>query len=86
MTKMFDAVEGCQWLGAENSTGYHCACTQPVVAGRSYCEEHLWTVYQKGTAVNRRKDRRTAEQVWDVESAFHEAVAELEAEGWDFSL
>ena len=73
----------CQWLGAEQQgPNYYCTCTQPVVKDKSYCEEHLWSVYQKGTAVHRRKDRRIAEAVWDAESAFHEAVAELEAEGW----
>ena len=77
-------ILGCQWLGEQQQGSvYMCTCDQPVVANRSYCEEHLWRVYQKGSAVNRRKDKRIAEAVWDVESAFHEAVAELEAEGFD---
>jgi hypothetical protein len=41
-------------------------------------------IYQKGTArARRRKDERTAAQVWDVESCFNEAVEELIAEGFD---
>jgi hypothetical protein len=39
-------------------------------------------MYQKGSALRKRhKDIRRAEAVWDIESLFHEAVAELEAEG-----
>ena len=58
-------------------------CTQAVVPGRSYCSEHLWLVYKEGTAVNRKKDKRTAESVWNIQDAFNEAITELEAEGFD---
>jgi hypothetical protein len=58
-------------------------CCAAVVPGRSYCEEHLWLVYKQGTAVHRKKDKRTAESVWNLQDAFNEAVAELEAEGFD---
>jgi len=43
----------------------------------------LFVVYKQGTAVNRRKDKRIAEQVWNIQDAFNEAIAELEAEGFD---
>ena len=58
-------------------------CCAAAVPGRSYCEEHLWLVYKQGTAVNRRKDKRTAESVWNIQDAFNEAITELEAEGFD---
>lgn len=67
----------CQYLGTALKP---CGCK--TVPGRSYCEDHLWLVYQKGTAVHRRKDTRTANSVWDLESAFNEAVEELVEEGF----
>jgi hypothetical protein len=48
----------------------------------SYCEEHYPIVYQVGSGLRKRhKDIRVADSVWTLESLFHEAVAELEAEG-----
>ena len=74
----------CQWIGTEDKGPVytsHCDCA--VVPGRAYCEEHLWAVYQKGTAVHRRKDRRRAEAIWDLESEFNRAVEELIEEGFE---
>jgi hypothetical protein len=46
--------------------------------GRSYCEDHMWLVYQKGSAAaKRKKDKRRAEAIWDLESEFNAAVEEL---------
>jgi hypothetical protein len=59
-------------------------CTGAVVLGRSYCAEHLWLVYKQGTAQVRKKDKRTAAAVWDLESEFNQAVQELVEEGYDF--
>jgi hypothetical protein len=33
-------------------------CGEPVVPGRSYCEEHLWGVYRKGTAKGIKADQK----------------------------
>jgi hypothetical protein len=77
----------CQYIGQDNtehSTRLHPTCTLPSVAGRSYCEQHLWLVYQKGSATARRKkDLRVAASVWDIESEFNAAVEELVSEGFD---
>jgi|LakMenEpi03Aug12_release.lakeMendotaPanAssembly.Ray.scaffolds.fasta_scaffold10146_37 hypothetical protein len=78
-------MKGCQWIGDQTTVPYH-YCGKDTVKDRSYCEEHVWSVYQKGTAVKRKKDTRRAELVWDFQSAFNEAVQELEEEGYDFSL
>ena len=65
-------------------TGEH-VCGKPSIAGRSYCEEHMWVVYQKGSArARRKKDERVAAAVWDLESEFNAAVEELVEEGYDF--
>lgn len=75
----------CQWIGPEQ-TGpvYRSTCTCPPLAGRAYCEEHFAQVYQVGTALRKRhKDLRVANSVWDISSAFNEAVEELQDEGFD---
>lgn len=61
-------------------------CCASVVAGRSYCLEHLYIVYKQGTArAKRKKDLRVAASVWDLESEFNAAVEELIMEGYDFN-
>jgi hypothetical protein len=75
-------VDTCTYMGS----ALRSTCCAHTVAGRAYCEEHLWLVYQKGTArARRKKDERTAAAVWDLESAFNEAVEELISEGFDLT-
>lgn len=77
-TETKPVITGCQWIGDGEG------CSHQAVEGRSYCEEHLWAVYQKGSARPRRKkDERIAAQVWDIESEFNAAVQELIEEGFD---
>ena len=74
-------ITECQWIG--NSPRLQPTCCASVVAGRSYCELHLWSVYQQGTALGRRKkDLRVADSVHLWESLMNEAIEELEAEGF----
>ena len=66
----------CQWIGSGEG------CTHAAVKGRSYCEHHIWQVYQKGTALGKRKkDIKVADTVRLYEQLFNEAVEELELEG-----
>lgn len=59
-----------------------CGCAS--LAGASYCEEHYSIVYQRGTArARRRKELSIVDRVRVVEQLINEAVAELEAEGFD---
>lgn len=81
MTKT-TAITGCQWIG--NSPRLQPTCCASAVQGKSYCSEHIWCVYQQGTAVHRRKDKRRAEAVFDLESEFNAAVEELIEEGFEF--
>ena len=65
----------CEWRGG---------CTHTAVEGKSYCEEHVWLVYQKGSALSKRKkDIRIANKVLELESLINEAVQELIDEGVD---
>ena len=84
MTHNPNTITECQYIGDTSTTGYvrlQPTCCRPTVAGRAYCEEHLWRVYQKGTAVHRRKDKKRANAVWDLESELNAALEELEEEG-----
>ena len=79
---MFNEVTDCTYLG----TALH-SCGQPTLAGKHYCAEHYYIIYQEGTALyKRKKDLKTANSVWDLESEFNQAVEELVAEGYDFDL
>jgi len=84
----------CQYLGPDydpqdmsnrlKPTPY-CGCA--TLAGKSYCSEHYAIVYAKGSALRKRtKDRARAASLRQLESLFNEAIAELEAEGFDFDL
>lgn len=60
------------------------ACGCPTVMGKSYCAEHIYIVYKQGTArAKRKKELTTVDKVRMVEELMHEAIAELEAEGFD---
>ncbi len=69
----------CQWIGEGEG------CEHTALPGRSYCEQHIWLVYQQGSAVRRKKDARRAQAVWDLESEMNQAVQELIDEGYDFN-
>lgn len=67
-------IATCTYLG----NALKPTCCKPAVEGRSYCEDHMWLVYQKGSAAaKRKKDQRRAEAIWDIESEFNAAVEEL---------
>ena len=69
-------TERCTWIGQGE------ACSEPTVPNRSYCEHHVWLVYQNGTNLaKRKKDQRTADTVHMWENLFNEAVEELIEEG-----
>lgn len=83
MDTLNNTLDTCSYMG----TSLKSLCCQPRVPGRSYCEEHLWLVYQKGSNLRtRHKDRKRANAVYNIQDLFNEAVAELEAEGYDFAL
>ena len=71
-------IDECTYLG-EHTTACGCA----TVPGRSYCEAHLWLVYKQGTAITRKKDTRTANAVWDLQSELNSIIEELIEEGMD---
>ena len=71
----------CLYIGGE---GYKPTCTHTALAGHSYCAEHLALVYKQGSKrATRHKEIRTVSKVRLVDSLMNEAIAELEAEGFD---
>lgn len=68
----------CQWIGPDKDyTRLEPTCCKPAVKGKSYCSEHVWLVYQQGTAVHRRKDTRQAHSLREIISDMNEVYAEL---------
>ena len=66
----------CTYMG----TGTH-VCGKPSVPGKSYCAEHVWLVYQKGSGVHRKKDTRQAHSLRDIINDINEVYEELLLEG-----
>lgn len=76
---MYDVSNTCTYMGSAVTA---CGCAS--LAGKNYCAEHYYTVYQKGTArAKRKKEIRTVDKVRLVESLMNEAIEQLEAEGFD---
>ena len=72
-------MDTCQYIGTEQ--GYsrlQPTCCAPSLANKSYCAEHYYVVYQKGTAQGRRKkDQRRAHSLREIISDFNDAYSEL---------
>ena len=55
----------CQFIGADEDPLRDWPikmCCRPVFPGRSYCEEHVWLVYKKGTNVNGKRKIKEIEK------------------------
>lgn len=54
----------CQWIGPEQDPRvdqiHYCGAN--TVMGKSYCHEHYFRVYQKGTSVNGKRASKTIEK------------------------
>ena len=76
----------CTYLGPEfdarthdymNKPTPYCGCK--TVAGKSYCAEHYFVVYKKGTSINgRRKEKEIEEEIRSIE--LQRLIAEQEEE------
>ena len=87
MTTVNQHSKTCTYLGVDYdprtsriSPAPYCGCASNDYS--SYCDTHYPVVYSVGSGLRKRhKDIRVAEAVHTLESLFHEAVGELEAEG-----
>jgi len=59
-------MSGCQYLGTEYDSRRHRGpaphCGAETIAGKSYCHEHYYVVYKKGTAVNGKKREKAVDK------------------------
>ena len=59
-------MQGCQYIGAEQDPrrGPVTYCGAKTIEGKSYCHEHYYVVYQKGTAIaGRRKEKQIESEI-----------------------
>lgn len=71
-------MEGCQYIGPEQKEAPFemCGCKQ-LWPGRAYCEDHVWKVYQKGTAQGMsRKNKEIEKELAELKRL--EEVAEID--------
>lgn len=60
-------MDGCQWIGPEQTNWPFTKCGCQTLAGKSYCGEHYWRVYSKGTATaGRRKERAIDREIEEL--------------------
>lgn len=81
MTNTNEYSTTCQWIGVADHNVLKPTCCAPSIANKSYCAEHVWQVYQEGSAVRRKKDTRRANTLREIVSEFNEVYEELLAEG-----
>lgn len=73
--------DGCQYIGPDqdplkNWPIKYCGCK--TLEGKSYCGDHYWVVYDKGTSVNGKRKSKAIER--EIEQMAKEAEEELEHE------
>jgi hypothetical protein len=76
--------EGCQYIGPDQDPlrdypVMMCGCKQ-LWPGRPYCEEHVWKVYQKGTAQGMARKNAQIEKDLAVEREIAELARQQEIE------
>jgi hypothetical protein len=72
--------EGCQWMGPEVDPlrDYPAPkCGHKVLEGSSWCGDHYWRVYKKGSSTaGRRKEKAIEKEIADIE--LQQLIAEQE--------
>lgn len=75
-------IRGCQYIGPDQDPLKHSPikyCGATVIEGKSYCHDHYYVIYKKGSAIAGRKK----EKVIDAEIAqleLQRLIAEQEAD------
>jgi len=69
-------INHCQYLGSEQDpwNGPVHYCGQQTLKGKSYCHDHYWQVYARGSAIAGRRNEREI----DREIADLKAIQELD--------
>ena len=75
-------ITECQYIGPEQKEYPFTMCGHKTFPGRVYCEEHIWTVYKKGSSSgNKRKVKEIEKELAEIKRL--EEIADLigETEG-----
>jgi hypothetical protein len=75
-------ITGCQYIGPEQTEAPFKMCGCKPFPGKSYCEDHVWKVYKKGSSSgNKRKVASIEKELAEIRRL--EEIAELigETEG-----
>lgn len=61
--------EGCQWMGSDLHVDEpKCGC--PTVGGTSWCGDHYWRVYRKGTSIaGKTRAKEIDAEIADIQKA-----------------
>ena len=75
-------VRECQYIGPDQDPLKHSPikyCGARVIEGKSYCHDHYWVVYKKGTAIaGKKKEREIDREIAQLE--LQRLIAEQEAD------
>ena len=57
-------MTGCQYIGPEQDPrkGPLLYCGAKTLEGKSYCGDHYWKIYQRGTAIAGRRKEKAIDQ------------------------
>jgi hypothetical protein len=55
-------MTGCQYIGPEQTNWPFTLCGCQTLQGKSYCGDHYWTVYKKGTAIAGRRNEKAIDR------------------------
>lgn len=80
MTEVYHEAQ-CQYIGSSDHNQLKPTCCHASIKNKSYCTEHVWLVYQEGSAVRRKKDTRRSNNLFEIISEMNEVYQELLAEG-----
>jgi hypothetical protein len=72
-------IRDCQYVGPEQDPrrGSLHYCGAPVLAGKSYCGDHYWVIYKRGTALaGKKKEKAIDAEIADLKR--QQEIAELE--------
>jgi hypothetical protein len=59
--------EGCQYLGPNQDRWPYTPCGGKVIEGKSYCGDHYWLMYKKGTAIaGKRKEKEIDKEIAEL--------------------
>lgn len=60
-------MAGCEYIGPEQTQAPFEMCGKTSVEGKSYCHEHYYVVYKKGTSVNgKRREKEVEKEIADL--------------------